>query len=348
MGRRSEQKIEEQQKHEKRHYVLIVTIIIIVCVLSALSGWFLNGLTEHSQASVSLRLNGYKFIDPLLVCNINPLPLYSELGSLSGKIQNIITSHEQAGDISKASTYFVDLANGKWSSTYTNGQYYPSSLGKIPIMIAYYQLAENASSTLDKEITYPLGGADLNAMQDITPEESIVPGQTYTVEQLIEYMIKYSDNNAANLLYENIDQGQLRSVYNNLQIPVNDDATISNLDFITPQQISMMFKVLYNATYLSRDYSEKALQLMSESSFTQGLVAGVASSTVVSHKLGLVVIQSGGVTTEHELHDCGIVYANDPYIMCVMTRGTASLPAMESIIASISQTAYNEVQNGDK
>ena len=102
-----------------------------------------------------------------------------------------------------------------------------------------------------------------------------------------------------------------------------DNVNLANADFITAHQVATMFRVLYNATYLSRDDSEKALQLLSQVSFTQGLWRAWPTSTVVSHKLGLVGIAPNGVTTEHELHDCGIVYAQDPYLMCVMTRGAA-------------------------
>jgi beta-lactamase class A len=213
-------------------------------------------------------------------------------------------------------------------------------------MMAYFLLAESSSSVLDQKITYA-GGSDLNKTQDIAPAKAIVPGMTYTVNELMGYMIKYSDNNAAQLLYDSIDQNALRNVYSDLQIPVNNDATIANLDFITPQQIATLFRILYNGTYLSRDYSEEALKLMSESGFTEGLVAGVPSSTIVSHKLGLVGIAPDGITnTEHELHDCGIVYAPDyTYILCVMTRGSSPLLAMENTIADISKTVYNEVEN---
>jgi hypothetical protein len=116
------------------------------------------------------------------------------------------------------------------------------------------------------------------------------------------------------------------------------------MDYITPQQVATLFKVLYNGTYLSHDFSEQALRLMSESSFTQGLVAGVPSSTVVSHKFGIVGITSGGVETEHELHDCGIIYApNNPYLLCVMTRGASGLSNIENTIADISKTVYQRV-----
>jgi beta-lactamase class A len=322
-------------------------IAAIVLLAGFTIGWFTNQIfNQPAPLPKSLRLNGYQFIDPLLVCNINNANISQEDKTLSSNLASIIDRDQQAGDISKASVYFTDLMNGKWANVNGNDMYYPSSLGKIPIMMAYYELAENSSTLLDQKITYA-GGPDLNQTQDIQPPEAIVSGQTYTIEQLIEYMIKYSDNNATQLLYNNIDKDTLQNVYGDLGIPTNDDPTAANLDFITPQQIELLFRILYNSTYLSRDYSEKALELMSESSFTQGIIAGVPNSTVVSHKLGLVGIDTNGVATEHELHDCGIVYAKDPYLLCVMTRGSSSLPTMEGVISNLSQTTYESVENGN-
>lgn len=313
------------------------------CFTTFIIGWFIPPPVTPPQA---LRLSGYQFIDPLLACNVNNSRIFPESESLSNDIQSIIDDNVKSGNVSKASTYFVDLASGAWSDTYQDDKYYPSSLGKIPIMMAYYEMAESDPNILNKEITYT-GGPDLNQTQDIKPEEAIVPGQTYTVEQLIEYMVKYSDNNATALLFNAVDQNALNNIYTELNIPTVQNVNESTADSVTPQQIAELFRVLYNATYISRDYSEKALQLMSQSSFTQGIVAGVPNSTVVSHKLGLVGFINNGIATEHELHDCGIVYGRDPYILCVMTRGSSSLGTMENIIAQISKVAYDHVQNGN-
>jgi len=294
----------------------------------------------------SLRLSGYAFIDPLIACNINNSNAYAQNKLLSQELQSIIDTNKNNGTISKASVYFVNFKTGAWANVYGTAQFYPSSLGKIPLMIAYYQEAESDPSILDKQLTYPVGSTDLNQMQDIAPPQAIVPGRSYTVEELIEYMIKYSDNNATALLDANIEADTLNRVYGDLGIPSEENVNINNADFAAAHQVSTMFRVLYNATYLSRSDSEKALQLLSQVSFTQGIVAGVASSTVVSHKLGLVGIAPGGVTTEHELHDCGIVYAPSPYLICVMTRGAGSLPTMESVIAQLSKVAYQSAESG--
>ncbi len=307
-------------------------------------GWYANAAASAGVAPKSLRLGGYSFINPLLVCNINNSNIYSQDKLLSKELQSVIDTNVHDGNISKASVYFTDLANGAWANVYGDDTFYPSSLGKIPLMIALYQESESDPSVLDKQLVYPVGATDLNQMQDIVPEQVIVPGKPYTVEQLIEYMIKYSDNNATALLSANIDKDTVNRVYGDLNIPSEEGVNLANADFITAHQIATMFRVLYNGTYLSRDNSEKALQLLSQVSFTQGLVAGIASSTVVSHKLGLVGIAPNNVTTEHELHDCGIVYGKDPYLMCVMTRGSAPLPQLEGVVAQLSQTAYNSVQ----
>ena len=215
-------------------------------------------------------------------------------------------------------------------------------------MMAYYAMAENTSSILNEENAYPASDPNLNTQQEIPPADAITPGQEYTNEQLIEYMIKYSDNDAADVLTALTTPAELQGVqdvYADLQVPVDNTVTASSSDFMTAPQYAILFKTLYNATYLSRDYSEQALALLTQTTFTQGIVAGVPSSTVVAHKYGLASYVSGGVPYQWELHDCGIVYApNNPYLLCVMTKGTTSIAAQEKTIADISSAVYDQVE----
>ncbi len=192
-----------------KNLVLLVAVAVVIGAAGFGAGWFIKGARDYTVPAQSLRLSGYKFIDPLLACNINNSNVYTENTLLGKEIQSIIDTHTNDGDISKASVYFTDLTTGAWASVYGNELFYPSSLGKIPILIAYYQESENNPSVLNKELTYPVGSTDLNQMQDIPPPEAIVPGRTYTVEQLLGYMIKYSDNNATALLDANIDPDTL-------------------------------------------------------------------------------------------------------------------------------------------
>ena len=117
---------------------------------------------------------------------------------------------------------------------------------------------------------------------------------------------------------------------------------------ISPKQYSTILRVLYNATYLSRDYSEKALQIMSHAQYNQGLLAGVPASTTVAQKFGESVDGSDPSTPEITLSNCGIVYyPAHPYILCVMTKGK-NIDDLAHTIAAVSNLTWNEIAKFNK
>jgi beta-lactamase class A len=324
-------------------------IAILACAGSFAFGWFLKKALTVITVPAPLRLTGYQYISPLISCNLSSIKQFSQDQPVVSAIQSAIAQDTSVGDVTDASVYFSDFTTGQSANVNGNEKYYPASLGKVPIMMAYYAMAENSSSVLDEENAYPATAPNLNTQQEIPPSDAITPGQEYTNEQLIEYMIKYSDNDAADVLTAlttPADLQGIQDVYADLQVPVDNEVTASSSDIMTPQQYSILFRTLYNATYLSRDDSEKALALLTQTTFTQGIVAGVPSSTVVAHKYGLASYLSGGVPYQWELHDCGIVYApGHPYSLCVMTKGVTSIAAQEKTIADISSAVYGEVED---
>src|SRR5581483_1371235 len=66
-------------------------------------GWYAKGQNGVGPAPQSLRLGGYQFINPLLVCNINNSNVYSQNTLLSKQLQSIIDTNKADGNISKAS-----------------------------------------------------------------------------------------------------------------------------------------------------------------------------------------------------------------------------------------------------
>jgi beta-lactamase class A len=110
----------------------------------------------------------------------------------------------------------------------------------------------------------------------------------------------------------------------------------STTDFMSPKSFSSVFRTLYNSSFFEWSLSEQVLNLLSQTTFTQGLVAGVPDGTVVSHKYG---------ENTDELHDCGIVYhPGRPYLLCVMTRGS-NVHSLEMTIAHISKMAWDFVDS---
>ena len=245
--------------------------------------------------------------------------------------------------LSSASVRFSDIEASEGFTINPDEQYDPASLTKVPLAMAYYQLAQNDSSILSQEITYT-GESDLDADEQIESATQLTPGQTYTVEEMIEHMVRYSDNNAEQLLADHLSAigqlGALQTLYGDLGIQINPN----DPDYMTVQSYSLFLRVLFNATYLDRDYSEQLLQLLSQSDFTEGMRAGVPSDIPVAQKFGDArVPNSQGVQIGAELQDCGIVYYPDhPYILCIMTKGN-SVTDLERVIAMVSQLAYQNL-----
>ena len=101
------------------------------------------------------------------------------------------------------------------------------------------------------------------------------------------------------------------------------------------------FRVLFIASYLNKEMSQKALAYLMRSDFNEGIVAGVPPSVLVAHKFGERV--SGARLEDRQLHDCGIVYyPNSPYLLCIMSRGS-DFTTLDDIIKDLSLLVYKEV-----
>ena len=173
------------------------------------------------------------------------------------------------------------------------------------------------------------------------PAHPLQSGQTYPVRTLLQDTIIQSDNLADDALLAYAGSAEIERTFDSLQIPIPTSATS---DDYTASKYSRLFRVLYNSTYLTPALSEQALELLSQTTFTNGLVAGVPANTTVAHKFGeRTVLSPDGTVMEHELHDCGIVYyPGHPYFLCVMTRGS-SFPDLAQAIASISHTTWDSM-----
>lgn len=280
----------------------------------------------------------WKFVRPLLVYETPETTSLTEYQKLKTKIQRLIDAAVASGNVSEVSIYYRNVSSGKWIGINQNVPFYPASLLKVPVMIAYFRQAEADPQLLDSRIVYqPITTGDIFEMQS-----SLTAGRSYTVRELIEYMIIESDNGATYTLIDAIDPITLNEVYSDIGIPrpAADTSTYQ----ISTRTYALFFRILFNTTYLSPEYSEEALRLLSKTTYRDGLVAGVPESVTVSHKFGEHIVSTDRKNAEGvELHDCGIVYhPREQYLLCVMTRAK-ELSDATNMIQSISRETYNTI-----
>jgi beta-lactamase class A len=102
--------------------------------------------------------------------------------------------------------------------------------------------------------------------------------------------------------------------------------------------------VLYNASYLNRELSEKALKHLSSSVFREGIIAGTPPGVEIASKFGERTIHVSDEEPDiMQLHDFGIIYfPKHPYLLGVMTRGK-DFKELGKVIRDISHEVYEEV-----
>lgn len=283
------------------------------------------------------QLNKYSLINPLLACEVAEGRIDVELPSAKDQVLKVINTAKTNQKITEAGVYYRDLNNGWWFGINEREPFYPASLLKVPVMMSYYKEAEINPGVLDKKIIFKKQdlGIEVPPQNLVPAEKTLSEGESYSVSQLIEYMIRYSDNYSAAVLAQNISGERQDETFKVLHIPVPTGQSY----FINPKEYGGFFRVLFNSSYLERKYSQKALELLASSEYKQGIVAGVPSELTVAHKFGIINRDDHSL----QVHDCGIVYAgNKPYLICEMTRGS-DLEDMQQTIAEISKAVYSQV-----
>ncbi len=324
-----------------RHYKFISILFLVFITGFYIGIWWPENLAIPIQDIHEIRLKeNFRFINPLLECDSN-IGSYKIPNDIKDQVENYISLKKLSGDIYTAAVYYRNLNNGPWFGIEEDTLFSPASLTKVPMMLIYYKLAEEDPTILNKEL-------EVNVPLDVSlettfidPKISLDSNRKYTVSELIEHMIIYSDNQAYTILKNNISQNDFEHMFNDFGIDINSRANSGNDNVLTIREYTSFFRILYNASYLNREHSEKALDLLSRSNFNAGLVAGVPAGVPVSHKFGERFYED---TKEKQFHDCGIVYMpNSPYLICVMTKGN-NFEEMTEVISGISEKVYTLVE----
>lgn len=295
------------------------------------------GLFCFVRASNAYCTRHFGLISPYSRCRMETgLTFMRGYEDFSADLQTWIGKQKSEGVISGASVYFRDMENGPWFGIRENDDFLPASLFKVPVMMVILKEGEKDPSLMTQE----LGAETLPDLStDITdPNRTVVAGQRYTIDALLQRMIMYSDNQSMRLLSKRLaalghNGDAAKRLYHELGLlPADDTQTV------TVRGYASLFRILYNARYLTPEDSEKALELLAGSDFSDGIVAGLPSGTKVAHKFGI-----HNVPGERLLHDCGIVYHPlRPYLICIMTRGN-DIGNSAATIAEISRRVYQQV-----
>lgn len=318
--------------------------IIVFVSVSLVIGWYLHiyyyfNIDDRSQDIIQIRENSLanKFINPLILVADNRGVEFKGFKDLKNQIADYINKNSKNDAITDISFYFRDMNSGEWIGVNEDISYAPSSMLKVATLMAYTKLADGNSKILLEKVYYKPTD---DSAQNYKPHQ--LKAGYYTIKELLQQMIVESDNDAMHDL-NSLHVQDVLGVYKDLQLP---DVLSEAEDFMSPRYYSRLFRALYNGSYISRFYSNEALQLLTYTKFNRGIISGVGTTTIVAHKFGELTDTLNNVVTKRELHDCGIVYYPErPYFICIMTKGLGDFLDLEKPISDISKIAFDYMKS---
>lgn len=225
--------------------------------------------------------------------------------------------------------YFEDLTSGAWVGiNERENAFIPASLLKLPILVAVLKKVEKQE--IQMEDKYPSGKEDLDSRYGSLWKKG--EGYKTSVSELLDYLVKESDNTAMNVLQNQvITTDELIEAQFAMGLPPPEQ--ISNQK-MSPRGYSNILRSLYLSSYLRRTFSEKALSVMIDTQFNSGIPANLPNEIKVAHKIG--VSNQGGYH-----HDCGIVYLPDkPFLLCIMSANSTQEES-DKVISEASKVIYD-------
>ncbi|QQS39166.1 serine hydrolase [Candidatus Woesebacteria bacterium] len=180
----------------------------------------------------------------------------------------------------------------------------PASLNKLAVILTAYSQYEKGDFDIDEDYVLKAsdkigGSGSLSTMPN---------GTVLTYRELLTKMGKASDNTAFNVVRRTLGDAiiaETTRVAGMNSTSLDENAT-------TVKDIGQFFISLYKGNLVTSTSQKAILDSLTDTTYENWITQGVPPEVRVAHKFGREV---------HVVNDAGIVYADKPYILVVMSKG---------------------------
>ena len=233
--------------------------------------------------------------------------LFNKNYNLSDRIKVFLSS-----DINNIGLIYYNLSSYKKISINNNMIFTAASTYKVGLNLLFYHLASIGEINLNDYISYD--SSDYEEGTGILSSKSSI--ESYTIQELLDLSITYSDNIATNMLARHLGGHAVirEKLYNLLEIDFSE-IELSILNYIY-QNISNI-----NFSHL--------IDVLTKTEFHTRLDKYIPQE-IVAHKVG---------SYDSYIHDVGIVLTDNPYILIIYTYDVDNA---EEKITQISKAIYED------
>lgn len=186
-------------------------------------------------------------------------------------------------------------------------KFYGASLLKVPIALATYNLIEEEKIDLKDKVKYKTEDFEDGTGSIATSDF----GTSFTVAELLNRLLKESDNVAQTMLTRIVGEGEISKAFRNFS-PLAENSNFYSDNITSPYETAVIFENMYK---LDTKGSNAIINIMMDTFFDDRISLGLNKNTKFSHKIG-------SYGDDGVWHDCGIILEEKPTIVCLMSSGT--------------------------
>ncbi len=218
---------------------------------------------------------------------------------------------EYCRNFKNTGTFYYTDVDGKYYVSFNGSRVYRTQCTvKAPYCKAALAYMEQNGISLDTKLTLT-ASAKWNGHR----LSGYANGTKFTIANLVRFALTYSDNTAYQMLFNHFGN----KVLNDNAAALGANLRLGSYIFgeTSAQDMSILYRDIYRYCERNSDYSRHIKWQMNrdneENTGTNLLCGGIPKGVTALHKWG-----NGGKATKG-FHDCAIVYANKPFVVCMYT-----------------------------
>ena len=208
--------------------------------------------------------------------------------------------------VPKLALYYQNLVTGQSYSYQSTNVFSAASTIKLPLVLYVYELASQNKINLHEKLTYK--SHHYYEGSGVIQNDQI--GTQYTIKELVEKSVVYSDNIAFTMLREKVGQANFIQYANSIGGTV---VYPSGRNQTTAKDLSTYLGRLWDFSKKNPELGQELINLLKNTVY-QETVAKSVNPEEVAHKVGYIPMNL-------VYNDAAIVYDDQPYILVVMTQG---------------------------
>lgn len=220
--------------------------------------------------------------------------------------------------------FLIDLTNGQTVGLGAQEMLPAASTIKLPLALYIFDEVAQGHARLDEPIAYQESDWQDGAGY-LASELSL--GDSITVQELVEIMIRYSDNVAKNMLMRRFDEEGLFAWIKAQggQVELRDDGD-GGLIYTNAETLARMMHLLYtDRAFHSPAMRQQLLTYLQSTVYEDRVAAGVPDGVKVAHKIG---------NLPDVVNDIALIWApHGPFILATLSDGVSDEDGNEAIAA---------------